>query len=119
MLFKEISDIFKHPGDSRDCKSMHTSMHSTWFSGKEKVFNCVSRIWHKVLDTLSRQVINIIASCHETHNLGKHNIMLCPQSFRKKKRKNMVFSQQNSPFSLSQREPGAEKVEIGELNFFE
>lgn len=42
-------------------------------------------MWHKVLDVLSRQVINIIASCHEAYNLGKLNIMLCPQLLRKRK----------------------------------
>lgn len=119
MVFKEISDIFKHPGGSRDFKSVHMSMHSTWFLEKEKVLNCVSRMWHKVLDVLSRQVINIIASCHEAYNLSKLNIMLCPQLLRKKKSRNMVFSQQNSLFSLSQRESGTEKVGIGEKrNFF-
>lgn len=103
MLFKEISDIFKHPGDSRDCKSLHASMHSAWFSDKEKVLNCVSRMWHKVLDILSRQIINITVSCQEAHNLGRLNIMLYPQPLRKKKSKNMIFSGQNSLFSLPQR----------------
>lgn len=115
MLFKEISDIFQHPGDSRDCKSMHTSMRSTWFLEKEKILNCVSRIWHEVLDILSRQVIKIIASCHEAHNLGKPNIMLCPQPLRKKKSKKVVFSQLNSLFGLSLRERDTEKVGIGEI----
>lgn len=118
MLFKEISDIFKHPGDSRDCKSLHTSMHSTWFSDKEKVLNCVSRMWHKVPDILSRQVINIIVSCQEAHNLGRLNIMLCPQPLWRKKSKNMIFSWQNCLFSLPQRWSSTEKVGIGEINFF-
>lgn len=70
MLFKEISDIFKHPGDSRDWKSQHATMHLTSFLDKEKVFNCVSTMWHQVLDMLSRKVINVIVSCHEAHWLA-------------------------------------------------
>lgn len=99
MLFKEISDIFKHPGDLRDWKSGHTTMHLLWFLDKEKVLNCVSRMWHKVLDILSRKVINVIVLYHEVHWLT--NLTLCyahSPFLRKKKGKKMMFSEQNHSF---------------------
>lgn len=99
MLFKEISDIFKHPGDLRDWKSGHTTMHLLWFSDKEKVLNCVFRMWCKVLDILPRKVINVIVSCHKAHWLT--NLKLCyahSPFLRKKKGKKMMLSQQNHSF---------------------
>lgn len=85
MLFKEISDVFKHPGDSRDWQSQQTSRHSTWLLEKEKVLNCISGMWHKVLGILLGKVINIIIPCHEAPwlaNLTSHYIQ---QSFLRKK----------------------------------
>lgn len=84
MLFKEISDVFKHPGDSRDWQSQQTSMHSTWFL-EEKVLNCVSRMWCKVLDILLGKVINIIVSRHEAPWLANLTSCYIQQSFLGKK----------------------------------
>lgn len=78
MLFKEISDIFKHPGDSRDWKSWHVSMHSTWFLDKEKYLftsHWVSKMGYKFPDLLLRKVINVIVSCYGSRCF--ENLMSC------------------------------------------